>query len=108
MAEPAGWRVALETALALAVDGGVPPGEVVQHLLEQAHVMPRKPCGEGEDGGKCRVTTVDEATGEIRQRVMGPKADYVLLIGPKYELAGAQVYGTTGTTNLTIKRRSGG
>lgn len=94
---------ALETAFAMCMQDGVAPGDFAQRALELAHAAERRPCGEGKPGGKCRVTTVDEATGAIDQRVMGPDADYVLTVGPAFELAAQQRYGN-GTTQITIKK----
>lgn len=98
--------VRLEEAVEAANAAGIAPGDIAQRVLELCHRMDKMPCGEGEAGGKARVTTIIEPTGEIEQKVMGPDADYVLTVGPKFHLEHEQIYPGTGTTQLTIKRRA--
>lgn len=86
-----------------AIMRGAAPGDVAQAVLELCAQEPRQPFGEG-DRDRCLVTTMVEPTGVFEQKIMGPDADYVLTLGPNYELAHEQIYPGSGTTQLTIKR----
>lgn len=100
----AGELMAVWGAVERANAAGMAPGDIAQAVLEQCHAMDRMPCRDAEED-RCRVTTIAERTGAIEQKVIGPDADYVLTLGPQYELAHRQLYPEKGTTVLTIKRR---
>jgi hypothetical protein len=52
------------------------------------------------------VTTTDAETGEVLGREeMGPDSNYVLVLGPNYDLTHTQVFPKSGTVQLTIKRK---
>jgi hypothetical protein len=87
-----------------AIMHGAAPGDVAQAVLELCAEEPRQPFGPGERD-RCLVTTMIEPTGVFEQKIMGPDADYVLTLGPNYELTYTNESPTTGSVQLTIKRR---
>lgn len=100
-----GELTALDEAVERCNEVGMAPGDIAQHVLEACHRMDEMPCRDAAED-RCRVTTVAEKTGAIEQKVMGPDADYVLTLGPAFDLAHEQVFPGTGTTILTVKRKA--
>jgi hypothetical protein len=82
-------------------------GRVDNFHLEYMERSFRVEAGIGPDRRRVVVRTIDIDTDEIlAEERMCPDDDYVIVTGPKYHVASAQIYHGTGTTQLTIKKRS--
>ncbi|HET7455426.1 MAG TPA: hypothetical protein VFJ76_07895 [Solirubrobacterales bacterium] len=81
-------------------------GRVENFHLEYMERSFRVEAGIGPDRRRVVVRTIDIDTDEVLDESrMCPDDDYVIVTGPKYEVAALQRWPSSGTTQLTIKRR---
>jgi hypothetical protein len=85
----------------VAVEQGIPPAAILAYVAELTHEADPVP----DPTGKLCIYAMNEEEGTIEKAMMGRDGDYVLHLGPRYELAHTNVFPKSGTTQLTVKRR---